>query len=536
MILMFFILLPIVMSQIPPKINFASSSCSLTPDIGHVSNPKIFGWNDVLGPIINLTYNNPHLISAIKALRVGVLRYPGGTVANYWSMQNGSYVGTNGSNCHGVDGNGTTRWNYCSHEDRIDALPKMTFTPKNFWFGVGSASPTTSTDGVIFDLNVFSLSKERALAQLDVLKKAEKLGVPVRYLEFGNEFYINKDYGWHFASVGDYMKAATPIIQHARTLFPKAKIGVVGQNGGSKWDEDLIKYRDLFDAITIHDYSPNIKTVLDQPSAYQKSVIAGWGEGALIKMTNDVRKVFGKKCPEVWRTEYNYGSLSQTLPPVYDAGGALHGIFLISHILATIQHSFGQVPFTVLQIHALAHQDSAKWTPLDRVALNLNDPKNIRVNAVGQIFAHVAHFALEQHHTMHSIIINTTGCPKLPQNVEVYGTKGLPCVQAAAFTEKISVGFVIINKCPQIINVTLHTLLEGSGTMNITTYEASTTKDMHNQDNKWVPIPTHDEPFPWKSGPLFPYVRRNNHIADTRDIKIQLPAISITLVRVSSDK
>jgi hypothetical protein len=42
-----------------------------------------------LGPILNLTYSDTALIAAAKSLRIGTLRYPGGTVANYWSIQVG---------------------------------------------------------------------------------------------------------------------------------------------------------------------------------------------------------------------------------------------------------------------------------------------------------------------------------------------------------------------------------------------------------------------------------------------------------------
>lgn len=35
---------------------------------------------------MNLTYNDAALLAAARALRIGGLRHPGGTVANYWSV------------------------------------------------------------------------------------------------------------------------------------------------------------------------------------------------------------------------------------------------------------------------------------------------------------------------------------------------------------------------------------------------------------------------------------------------------------------
>ena len=53
--------------------------------------------NDVMGPIVNLSYSDTALIRATHALNIGSFRHPGGTVANYWSIINGTYVGADGT-------------------------------------------------------------------------------------------------------------------------------------------------------------------------------------------------------------------------------------------------------------------------------------------------------------------------------------------------------------------------------------------------------------------------------------------------------
>ena len=107
-----------------------------------------------MGPIINLTYSDPALIKIAERLRIGALRHPGGTVANYWSLENGTYVGENGSNCKG------DHWNYCTYQERIDMHPEKTFTPENFMKGIGGSC--LSKKGPIWDLNVLTLTEEDA--------------------------------------------------------------------------------------------------------------------------------------------------------------------------------------------------------------------------------------------------------------------------------------------------------------------------------------------------------------------------------------
>ena len=71
----------------------ASTECTVrAPPQLRKASPLSFGMNVVLGTIINLTYSDPALVKSVKTLNVGALRHPGGTVANYWTMANGSYV------------------------------------------------------------------------------------------------------------------------------------------------------------------------------------------------------------------------------------------------------------------------------------------------------------------------------------------------------------------------------------------------------------------------------------------------------------
>ena len=61
----------------------------------------------------------------------------------------------------------------------------------------------------VHDLNVFSMSTEQSIAELEALAAA---GVVVTHLELGNEIYITKKYGWRYPTAVDYAAACAPVV------------------------------------------------------------------------------------------------------------------------------------------------------------------------------------------------------------------------------------------------------------------------------------------------------------------------------------
>jgi len=99
------------------------------------------------------------------------------------------------------------------------------------------------------------------------------------------------------------MEAIGPVIAHARSLFPSAKIGVVAANKNSQWNQQIAaaynkdmerqvqavtrkeKVRGLFDAVTIHKYDPSNETIaIYSNESQQLQAVAGWGEASYIKV------------------------------------------------------------------------------------------------------------------------------------------------------------------------------------------------------------------------------------------------------------
>lgn len=138
-----------------------------------IPDPRLFGLNDVLGPIVAIPYSDPALCEAVKALRVGVLRHPGGTVANYWNITSGGYV----QPC--------TRCACCKFQPSIDEFPKQVFSAQSF---NKYLKPCTLSEVFVFDINLLTMCTAETIASL---QRASDMGVDVTLLELGNEVSSN---------------------------------------------------------------------------------------------------------------------------------------------------------------------------------------------------------------------------------------------------------------------------------------------------------------------------------------------------------
>ena len=247
-------------------------ACVLEPTAPVPVDPYLFGVNTRLGPIENLPFEDPALLRAASTLGAGALRWPGGSVANYWSIADGRY------DDHAKSG-GLGKVYADIWGPRTAWAPRGTFGPRQFWDGVGSASAGAARTGPVWVLNVFSLSPAEQLRQVEFLRHT---GVPVSRVELGNEAWQydkNLDSGkrvrrWPNGSA--YMASILPVCRRVRELFPGALISVSGHHADQRWNAGLAEYADHFDAVSLHVYSP-VQCDLDLhgPGLNQYSALAG---------------------------------------------------------------------------------------------------------------------------------------------------------------------------------------------------------------------------------------------------------------------
>lgn len=166
-----------------------SAQCTLSPKDTPTQVPRtLFGHNAINGPVFPIPYEDTALKEAAKMMWSGMLRYPGGTVANYWYWPNATYIdpckgngefssseGNAASQAAGVAiTSKTLDYDYCSKKATVDVLPAQTFTVTKFNEGYGSASPVRSTDGHMYDINVLTASPEEVKNQINGLDYQSK--------------------------------------------------------------------------------------------------------------------------------------------------------------------------------------------------------------------------------------------------------------------------------------------------------------------------------------------------------------------------
>ena len=189
--------------------------CNIIYDDGVITSRELIqGYNTVLGPVINLTYYDTALELSVKKLYVGSLRYPGGTVANYWNITNASYVVP----CQ------TEEYNYCYRQRVVSKLPKQTFSPINFYNGIGSASNINGGNSIVIDLNALTMNGSDMLNQVNTLVNQFGNNMEL-YIELGNEYYLNK-YKYEFPNSSVYVDKVIPLAKEIRSKLPNAKISI----------------------------------------------------------------------------------------------------------------------------------------------------------------------------------------------------------------------------------------------------------------------------------------------------------------------
>jgi len=285
----------------------AETAAVLAPSRGatHAIEPSGIGFNGRM--TVDRPFDNPVLRDALRGTRVRMLRYPGGTVANFWDWTLGREPGND-------------RTDYpVSH--LAEALAGSSIEP-------------------IFVLNMLTSDIEHARAGLELATQA---GLPVDFIELGNEFYArDQAYEARFPTASDYAREAGRWIHALRPAYPRAKFGVVANRlppntttRTGRWNELLVAALPAdVDAYIIHCYTPGPgKELLGNPDKespreiYDRLKTAEGAERLLAEPYRFGRQVFRKKAlPQddrpIWITEFGLRS-----DAIYDTWA--HSLFLL---------------------------------------------------------------------------------------------------------------------------------------------------------------------------------------------------------------
>ena len=237
-------------------------------------------------------FDKTSVSSAVASLLPGTIRYPGGAISNYWDWQTGTLNQPRAT---------TTT---VTGKTKVEQGRQRTYG-----FTLSTLKQLTDATGAvpIFDLNVMTSTLED---QLQMLRTAAQLGLPVRYVELGNEFYLsNSNYVHAFPTAASYADMVASWAPAIRDAFPNAQIAAVASVSTAtpreqSWNSTLLSIAgNDINAVTLHDYPGTHSSANTPPSP--KALLAGasidWQpvENIINSLPSHL---------SVWLTEYNLSS------------------------------------------------------------------------------------------------------------------------------------------------------------------------------------------------------------------------------------
>ena len=226
---------------------FIANSCSENLILVTKGSSKAI-YPDMIGVNGNLTqydapWENDSLVEIVRNLGINNFRYPAGSLGNYWDWDSG-WIDRE------VPDSLMIKWVY---EQGLTESNK-TYTLENFAKGQKTLGFTP-----VFMLNM--LSKDLGHSVRNLLK-AKDLGLPIKYIELGNELYFNLNFEMSvYPTPEDYGRTCQIWIDSLKSHFPNAKYAIIGsyierRERHTDWTNRALKYCTNADAITFHKYSP----------------------------------------------------------------------------------------------------------------------------------------------------------------------------------------------------------------------------------------------------------------------------------------
>jgi hypothetical protein len=274
--------------------NLISSPRSLPSDFlcFNVNSVRVQSWTD------------PKFTAAVHRLSPQSLRIPGGDESNYWDWKRGGLI----QNLQGLpDGLPF----FLRYGDRRYTGSKL------IDFKAGLVATKTHPTIV---LNMLSSTLPE---QMQMLQQAKLLGIPVKQIELGNEFFFaTQNYRSVFSTPEKYAQAALEWTKTIKSEFPDAQISVVavsndGPTLGPRYDNwnslVLPSTLSMADAVSLHVYpghglSPEISETKEEYPYFTNndvSTILNEPLNAWRKISNSKQFQVIPPNKKIWVTEYN---------------------------------------------------------------------------------------------------------------------------------------------------------------------------------------------------------------------------------------
>lgn len=207
----------------PPTTNQPTTSTggteSTLPTDAATIQPPIWGYN-AANLFNNANGTEPVLQTMLSNMGTRVLRFPGGTLANFYHPDGKGY-GLRSSDVELVKGSNMYKSMGKSVEKEGAALASRSMDADPLEGMIKLAKATGIS--VLYVANIFSGTDAEVIG---ALKRLRDGGVSIAGVELGNEHYL-RAYKSKFPDVSSYLKRAEQAAKAIRAEFPKVPLGVV---------------------------------------------------------------------------------------------------------------------------------------------------------------------------------------------------------------------------------------------------------------------------------------------------------------------
>lgn len=262
--------------------------------------PALFGASAGanLAPVIH----DKAFMSCLDQLAPSIFRYPGGNGANWFDISTGMYV----------------------RDPRVPRAKNTSNFDRPFDFPVLKRILEEANAEPSIVLNLLTGTMD---TQIEALKHARSIGIPITRIELGNEYYLQgaragtDAYTRVFPAAADYARTALQYAKALRKEFPACQIGVPilarAAHGPreTSWNDELLQHIDSsIDALIAHIYRrvPVEKSVAEsspQPlREHSLSVFAAAFQPTPFEVVHHALNYGSRK---IWVTETNVSDPSQ---------------------------------------------------------------------------------------------------------------------------------------------------------------------------------------------------------------------------------
>lgn len=262
-------------------------------------------------------YLDTDFVNLTKALAPKTLRFPGGTVGNFYHWEHSGFFQNEMDSTLNPKLNKRNKDNYVKLQERRNG--KIDFDDFMQLCNTLQITP-------VVVVNLWTGSPEESAAWVGYAKSK---GYHITHWELGNEYYL-PHYLNKYQTVKNYIAEAKKHAAAMKAVNPDIKVSVCATPLGfhkegwlvkrqqRKWDEGLAADSSFYDAYTVHAYA--YKAVQKKEIEEMRHYLMGWIHFGIAEALDYYQKLFPNK--EMWITEWNIANPANRV-----ANTQLHAMF-----------------------------------------------------------------------------------------------------------------------------------------------------------------------------------------------------------------